>query len=61
MNIPPCPSCQNPYGYEMNGKLVCPECGFEWTIAVEETEEAGLIVKDANGNVLNNGDSVVTI
>src|SRR5690242_7645230 len=58
--IPPCPSCQCPYGYEMNNKLVCPECGFEW----EETEqviEAGLVVKDANGNLLSDGDSVVII
>lgn len=60
-NIPPCPSCQCPYGYEMNDKLVCPECGFEWLPVVEDNPETGLVVKDSNGNLLANGDSVVII
>lgn len=60
--LPPCPACQSPYTYEMDDKLVCPECSFEWK--VDETEAASedeLIVKDANGNILNDGDSVVII
>jgi protein PhnA len=60
MNIPPCPSCQSPYAYEMNSLLVCPECGYEWTPEAE-TESGKLIVKDANGNLLSDGDSVVVI
>ncbi|WP_296705260.1 zinc ribbon domain-containing protein YjdM [Algoriphagus sp.] len=59
-NIPPCPSCKSPYGYEMDTKFVCPECGFEW-IPEAELEEEGLIVKDANGNVLVDGDAVVIV
>lgn len=59
-NIPPCPSCKSPYGYKMDTKFVCPECGFEW-IPEEEMEEEGLIVKDANGNILADGDAVVIL
>lgn len=59
-NIPPCPSCKSPYGYEMENQLVCPECGFEW-VPEQEVEEEGLIVKDANGNLLSDGDLVVIV
>ncbi len=64
INIPPCPSCKSLYGYELNDKIVCPECGFEWTLSPDEEKEevsAGLIVKDSNGNILADGDSVVII
>ncbi len=59
-NIPPCPSCKSPYGYEMEDKFVCPECGFEWK-PEEEVVEEGLVVKDANGTILNDGDSVTIV
>ncbi|MBN3581844.1 alkylphosphonate utilization protein [Algoriphagus aestuarii] len=58
-NTPLCPSCKSPYGYEMEDKFVCPECGFEWK--EEVIVEEGLIVKDANGNTLVDGDSVVIV
>ena len=58
-NLPPCPSCKSPYAYEMGEKLVCPECGFEWIPEIEEEE--GLVVKDANGNILADGDSVTIV
>lgn len=44
----------------MNNHFVCPECGFEWTSAVESSDSAR-VVKDANGNILSDGDTVVTI
>jgi protein PhnA len=44
----------------MDTKLVCPECAFEWTPEAE-IEPAGLIVKDSNGNILADGDTVVVI
>lgn len=59
MNIPPCPACSSPYGYELDDKLVCPECSFEWT--PQDEEEQGIQVKDSNGNVLQDGDAVVII
>lgn len=60
-NLPPCPACNSIYTYEMEEKLVCPECSFEWTAASAEETADGLVVKDANGNVLADGDSVVVI
>ena len=59
-NIPPCPSCKSPYGYEMDEKFVCPECGFEW-VSEEDVVEEGLVVKDANGNILADGDAIVIV
>lgn len=58
-----CPSCTCPYGYaDGNGKYVCPECSTEWNIVEEnEVNSSGLVVKDANGNILVDGDSVVVI
>jgi protein PhnA len=55
-----CPSCNSPYGYETDNGFSCPECGFEW----EDEEvcfEVGFIVKDANGAVLQDGDTVVIV
>ena len=45
---------------------MCPECGHEWSAEkVEETVAAEtdgpLIIKDSNGTVLQNGDSVILI
>lgn len=59
-NLPPCPACDSVYTYEMEDKMVCPECSFEW-LAKSTEEEPGLVVKDANGNLLADGDSVVVI
>jgi len=55
----PCPECKSPYGYPTGtGLMACPECGHEWN--PEELAEESL-VKDSNGNVLNDGDSVIVI
>jgi protein PhnA len=62
MELAPCPVCKSTYTYEMNGLLVCPECGHEWNVEEEVAAGTdGFVVKDSNGNVLQNGDSVVTI
>ena len=45
----------------MDNLLVCPECAHEWDPNQKEVAEQALVVKDANGNILQNGDSVVTI
>jgi len=50
-NIAPCPSCKSLYAYELDGKLVCPECGFEWVAEEVVAQEEGLIVKDSNGTI----------
>lgn len=58
--LPACPKCQSPYTYEMGSLLVCPECAHEWTLEVEEVETER-VVKDAVGNILEDGDSVTII
>ncbi|MBX2906522.1 MAG: alkylphosphonate utilization protein [Taibaiella sp.] len=59
--LPPCPACKSTFTYEMDNLLACPECGHEWNPAEAAVEEAGLVVRDANGNILQNGDTVITI
>jgi protein PhnA len=62
--LPPCPSCSSPYTYEMGPLLVCLECAHVWTpgtSAVGSDAEAGRVIRDANGNVLQDGDSVTVI
>ena len=44
---------------------ICPECGHEWDPAGEaaqaQAEAEAKLVKDAHGNILNDGDSVTVI
>ncbi len=40
---------------------MCAECGHEWNPDELAAEEAAHAVKDANGNVLRDGDDVVVI
>ena len=40
---------------------MCPECGFEWKTSDDTQENSGLRVKDANGNWLNDGDTISVI
>ncbi|MGW4444952.1 zinc ribbon domain-containing protein YjdM [Streptomyces sp. NPDC004682] len=61
-NPPPCPKCSCEYTYEMNALVVCPECAHEWTPGEAGAEEGQQrVVKDAVGNVLRDGDSVVVV
>ncbi|QHS57368.1 alkylphosphonate utilization protein [Mucilaginibacter sp. 14171R-50] len=59
--LAPCPVCKSPYTYELESMLVCPECGHEWPATEEQGAEDGFVVKDSNGNILQDGDTVVTI
>lgn len=58
--LPNCPKCNSEYTYEDGNVLVCPECGHEWSLEAAATEEER-VIKDANGNVLNDGDTVTVI
>jgi protein PhnA len=60
-NLPNCPECNSEYTYEDGSLLICPECGHEWTLETEVDTSKNKIIKDANGNVLNDGDSVTVI
>ena len=60
--LPSCPECQSDYTYEDRAMLVCPECGHEWVKNEETAEvESDAMVKDANGAILRDGDSVAVI
>lgn len=59
---PACPQCTLENTYPDGANFVCADCGFEWPQGEAAAEEEGeRIVKDANGNVLQSGDSVVVI
>ena len=59
--LPNCPKCNSEYTYEDGNLLVCPECAYEWTPGSENVNEDELVVKDANGNILKDGDTVTII
>lgn len=61
-NFPKCPQCNGSYTYEDGTLLICPDCGHEWSKdpEVSDTEE-NRIIKDANGNILQDGDTVTVI
>ncbi|MCZ8515115.1 zinc ribbon domain-containing protein YjdM [Paenibacillus filicis] len=60
-NLPNCPKCNSEYTYEDGSLFICPECGHEWSGESEAVHNEEKIVKDANGNVLKDGDSVTVI
>jgi len=60
--LPNCPKCNSEYTYEDGSLLVCPECAHEWTLEGQnESSDEQKVIKDANGNVLTDGDSVTII
>lgn len=61
-SLPPCPKCHSEYTYEDGALYICPECAHEWSKdAPAASEEQARVVRDAYGNVLNDGDSVTVI
>lgn len=56
--FPNCPKCNSEYTYEDGNLFICPECAYEWNKDVVEEEN---VIKDVNGNILNDGDSVIVI
>ncbi len=62
MSLPPCPKCQSTYTYEDREFFVCPECAHEWKSGIDESNsEQQPSVKDANGNLLYEGDGATLI
>lgn len=61
-----CPKCNSPHVYADASLWICPECGHEWSQftseeAKSEAEQSDGLIRDANGNVLTDGDSVIVI
>ena len=61
-DVPACPECKSPYGYDDGAMFVCPECAHEWSKeAATESSDDTRVIKDAHGNVLQDGDCVTVI
>jgi protein PhnA len=62
-NLPPCPLCKAEYTYKDGVFCVCPSCSHEWSADsgsnAKISEER--IYKDANGNTLQDGDTITVI
>jgi protein PhnA len=61
-----CPKCNSEHVYADGNLWVCPECAHEWSqFAAEEKEAESQVddgqIRDANGNVLQDGDSVTVL
>lgn len=61
-DLPNCPNCGSEYTYNDGSMYICPECAHEWP-ADAQAEGAGdaRVIKDAHGNVLQDGDSITVI
>ena len=64
--LPNCPKCSEAYTYEDGAMLICPMCAHEWSPnsandGASGDEDGAQVVKDANGNVLADGDTVTVI
>ncbi len=59
--LPPCPSCSSAFTYEDRSLLICPECGHEWQAGEAAAPDDTLVVKDAHGTLLADGDTVTLI
>ena len=57
-----CPKCGSEHAYHDGNLWNCPECAHEWNPDAAGAEAAADgVIKDANGNVLADGDSVTVI
>lgn len=59
--LPPCPACSSPYTYEDGQLLICPECAHEWSATAAVANDDERVIRDAVGNLLQDGDSVSVI
>ena len=61
-NLPPCPQCGSVFTYEDGAMYVCPECAHEWSQnAAASSAEDERVIKDSNGNILQDGNTVTVI
>lgn len=58
-----CPECNSEHAYQDRNLWVCPECAHEWSTDIGDTVETPIdtSVRDANGNSLSDGDSIIVI
>ncbi|MBU6418624.1 MAG: alkylphosphonate utilization protein [Proteobacteria bacterium] len=58
ITAPACPQCSLKETHLSDETYICAICGYEWAAELGEAEN---IIKDANGTVLANGDTVILI
>lgn len=60
-----CPKCTSENIYQDGNLWMCPECSYEWSALAEKVEVVEKVddgkIRDANGNILADGDSVIVI
>lgn len=58
-----CPNCNSEHAYQDRDLWICPECAHEWSpagdVVAAASQEVG--VRDAHGNSLADGDSVIVM
>ena len=60
--LPDCLHCNSEYTYEDGNLLICPECAHEWSKdSSGEANSDDPVIRDANGNQLQDGDTVTVI
>ncbi|KTC70223.1 alkylphosphonate uptake protein PhnA [Legionella birminghamensis] len=60
-HLPNCPKCNSEYTYADGSLFICPECSHEWDKEVKQEMDSERIIKDSNGNRLQDGDTVTVI
>ena len=59
-DLPNCPNCSSEYTYQDGNMYICPECAHEWSQDAG-SNDSGSGITDANGNLLQDGDTVTII
>jgi protein PhnA len=60
-SLPPSPQCSSELTYEDGDNFVCPECAHEWPQKAAAGADETRVIRDSNGNVLQDGDTVTVI
>ena len=60
-SLPKCPQCSSEFTYEDGDNYVCPECAHEWPKVAAATAEDVKVIRDAVGNLLQDGDTVTVV
>ncbi|MFZ2315437.1 MAG: zinc ribbon domain-containing protein YjdM [Gammaproteobacteria bacterium] len=56
-----CPKCSSDYAYKDGMLYICPECAYEWDAEEAEATNHKVAIKDAHGNLLQDGDTITVI
>ena len=60
-----CPKCHSENVYSDGNLWICPECSHEWSALASNAKTEETVqdnnIRDANGNILADGDSVIVI